>query len=448
MRFTALAVLALPLLFVASPSIAQNESVPASQNGPSHVEVKKVDGAYGIFVNDKPYTVKGVGLEGGLYQELVDAGGNSFRTWRTVKADEELAEAKKLGLMVLVGLDIDKELHGFDYNDEVAVAEQFERIKKTVDKYKDHPNVLGWAAGNELNLLFDEKGGLKLVNPKTYTALAQIVDYIHDVDPHHPVTTTFAGMSKEHVEHALTGCPNLDFLSYQMYGGVGEIAEIVKQSGIDRPYMVTEFGPMGHWEMPSTSWGREIEETGAEKARAFAKRMKKGIIDADDGLQIGSYAFLWGQKQERTPTWYGFFHADGTQTARLDELTKLWTGKYPDNRAPLLETIQLDGKSATTNIYLKPGQSYTATIEVSDPDGDKLKTRWAIMTEVREKSDGGAHEEPPAELKFIIENQSTTSVTFKAPSEEGDYRIFAYVYDGQGKVGDGNVPFYVKQQIP
>ncbi len=435
------------LFFVLSVSFCfgQTTSTGDATPGPADVKIKKVDGAFGVYVDGKRFDPKGVGLEGGYYQELAEAGGNSFRTWRCDRADEELAEAAKHGFMILMGLDIGKELHGFDYNDDKAVAEQFERIKKTVNKYKDHPNVLAWAAGNELNLLFDEKGGLKLVNPKTYKALSDIVDYIHEVDPHHPVTTTFAGMMKDHVEHALKEVPQLDFLSYQVYGGVGEIAKSVKDAGIDRPYMVTEFGPLGHWETPSTEWGREIEEPGAVKARAFAKRMTKGIVESNDGLLIGSYAFLWGQKQERTPTWYGFFHADGSQTARLDELSRLWTGKYPDNRAPLLESISLDEKAPKDNIYLKPGKTYSATITVSDPDNDPLNTKWTVMNEVGEKSEGGAHEATPEEIEFKIIESSVDKITFVAPSKNGDFRLFAYVYDGKGKVGDANVPFFVKE---
>ena len=437
--------LAVCFLLILSLSVSfSHGQTQTPKSGPAHVEVKRVDGAFGIYVDGKLFNVKGVGLEGGYYQELADAGGNSFRTWRSTNADEELAEAAKHGFMILMGLDIGKELHGFDYNDEKAVAEQFDRIKETINKYKDHPNVLAWAAGNELNLLFDEKGGLKTVDPKTYKALSDIVDYIHEVDQHHPVTTTFAGIMKEHIELALKEVPQLDFLSYQLYGGVGEVGEAVKEAGINRPYMVTEFGPLGHWETPATQWGREIEEPGAIKATAFAERMTKGIINSDDGLLIGSYAFLWGQKQERTPTWYGLFHADGSQTARLDELSRLWTGKYPDNRAPLVESISLEGKAAKDNIYLKPSKTYSASIEVADPDGDPLKTKWTVMNEVGEKSEGGAHEATPEEIEFKIVESSTNTITFVAPSQGGDYRLFAYVYDGKGKVGDANVPFFVK----
>jgi len=429
-------------------AISQTEETVFAQGGagPAHVEIKKVDGDYVLLVDGKPFDVKGVGGSG-RYQELADAGGNSLRTWDSTDSDtdKKLAESQKHGFMVLMGLELGKELHGFDYNNQAAVKAQFEGVKKLVQKYKDHPNVLGWAAGNELNLLFDKKGDLKLLNPKTYKALSDIVDYIHEVDPHHPVTTTFAGLSKEHIEHALKEVPQLDFLSYQVYGDLSKLLQQVKDSKIDRPYMVTEFGPMGHWEVPSTEWKREIEEPGAVKARGFAKRMKKAIINAKDGLQIGSYAFLWGYKQERTPTWYGFFHADGSATARVDELTRLWTGAYPANRAPLVERIRLNGKAPKNNIYLKPGATYTATIKVADPEGDPLTTKWTMMNEVREKSAGGAAERRPDELKFQIIRSSTKSIEFKAPQKKGDYRLFAYVYDGNGKVGDANVPFFVKK---
>ena len=214
------------------------------------------------------------------------------------------------------------------------MKEQIAHLKREVDKYKDHPNILCWVVGNELNLLFNEAGGLKLVNPKTYIALNEVVEYIHKVDPNRPVTTTFAGGEKSHIDLALEHCPNLDFISFQVYGGLVDMPKIVTASGIDKPFMVTEFGPMGHWEMPSTKWGREIEEPSASKAKGYYTRMQKGLANDQSGKNIGHFAFLWGQKQERTPTWYGMFHKSGEATATIDELTKYWTGAYPKNRAP------------------------------------------------------------------------------------------------------------------
>ena len=51
-----------------------------------------------------------------------------------------------------MGLFMGQELHGFDYNDTSAVGKQFRAIRKEIDTYKNHPNILCWVAGNELNL--------------------------------------------------------------------------------------------------------------------------------------------------------------------------------------------------------------------------------------------------------------------------------------------------------
>ena len=127
-----------------------SESMQATQT-PSVVKVVKNNGAYQLNVNGEPFDVKGVGLnyiEGSDYAALKAAGGNAFRTWDSDKADEDLAAAKEHGLMVAMGFDTQKELHDFDYNDEQAVAEQFEQFKKVVQKYKDHPNLLTWIVAN------------------------------------------------------------------------------------------------------------------------------------------------------------------------------------------------------------------------------------------------------------------------------------------------------------
>ena len=425
------------------------EQVAEGTSPSGHVTIQSVNGKYHLYVKGEPFTVKGVGMggvgDGSRIRALKEAGGNSLRTWSSRNGQALLDAAADHGLMVAMGLSMGKELHHFDYDDNVAVKEQFERIKTAVDQFKDHPQLLCWVAGNELNLLFDESGGLKPVNPKTYQALKDIVDYIHNVDPHHPVTTTFAGVQKASIELALKHCPDLDFLSYQVYGGLGQIPEQVATTGILKPYMITEFGPVGHWERPATEWGREIEETSTEKAIGLRKRIQKAFLADSSGLNMGGFAFLWGQKQERTPTWYGLFNKSGEATASVDELTKFWTGSYPANRAPSLESMRLDGKQAVDNIYLKSNAEYSAKVVAADPNGDELNFKWVIMKEVVERSQGGAREIEPDEVTCEVVAQENGDFWFVSPTEPGEYRLFSYVYDGKGKVGNANIPFYVKE---
>ena len=413
----------------------------------SKVEIKKIKGRYDYFINGKKFIVKGVGLDstqGNNYASIKYAGANTFRTWRCDNANLELKNAKKYGLMVAVGIELGQELHGFDYDDELAVQQQFERVKEQIEAFKDHPNVLCWVVGNELNLLFDENEKLKAVNPNVWKALSDIVDYIHEVDPFHPVTTTFAGFYPQEIEVMLTLCPHIDFLSVQIYGELGHLHEEIKKARITKPYMVTEYGPTGHWEMPSTEWGREIEEPSGPKARAMMQRIHRFFDVDESGLLLGGFMFFWGQKQERTPTWYGVFNKTGEATARVDELTKYWTGSYPENRAPLTELMIINGKTPEKSVYLKPSSINHASIEFTEPDGDEVDIEWVLMQEVKERSHGGAFEKEPDEVPFQFNPIEKNHIRFKAPLQPGDYRLFVYVYDNNGKVGNANFPFYVK----
>jgi len=426
-------------LVIGLTSAAQVKKIVDVVHNPSHVEIKTIKGKYHFFVDDKQFDLKGVG-GGGNLALLHQSGGNSIRTWGSNNGKQILDTARKYDLMVAMGLGMGQQLHGFDYNDTSAVAKQFSRIKISVEALKNHPNLLCWVAGNELNLM---SGNVPL-NPKVYDALKNIVDYIHKSDPNHPVTTTFAGVKKETVQMALEHCPNLDFLSLQVYADLGRMPEIVKAAGITKPFAITEFGPRGHWEGPSTAWGREIEETSSVKAAEIMKRIQRGIVNDPSGLCLGGYAFVWGQKQERTPTWYGMFIKTGEATATVDELIKYWTGKYPLNRAPEVDSLKLDKKNAVDNVYIKPGVACIAKIFASDPDNDPITYKWVLQREVKVRGEGGSFEAEPESITIEVISDINGELKFKTPIAEGEYRLFCYVFDGKGKAGTANFPFYVK----
>jgi hypothetical protein len=413
--------------------------------------VVKQNNQYALTVNGQPYDVRGVGLGYSNDENILalkEAGGNTFRTWELTHIEQELVMAEKLGLMIAVGIPTGKELLGFDYDNEEAVAEQFVWVTAVIEKYKNHPNVLLWVINNEPNLLFDDKEKLKEVNPKVYAAMGDIIDYIHRIDPNHPVTFSLAGANPKDIAQVLKYAPNIDILSVQSYGGLVGLPDSIFQSDADKPYMVTEFGPMGHWELPTTEWNREIEEPSAVKATGMAKRMQDVIIDDKTGKIIGSFVFFWGQKQERTPTWYGMFNEAGEQTASIDELTRIWTGQYPANRAPLSKAITINNTQAIENIRLKPEQPSTVKVQVNDSEDAPLTHKWVLMKEVETRSQGGHFEAKPAALALQILKSNVqpdfVEMTFNAPDEVGEYRLFNYAHDGKNKVGNANIPFMVE----
>ncbi len=417
------------------------------------VSIEQSYGRYRVLVDGEVYPVNGAGMvfsEPDDIATLAQQGGNTFRTWGTADLDTQLEVAGDNDLKVLVGLDVAKQLDGFDYNDPAAVAEQYQRATATIDEYKDDPSVLGWVLANEANLLFDGSGNAVPPDPQVYTALNDILDYIHENDPNHPATVTlaFTESLESDITTALERMPSLDFISLQTYGALPAVPDAVTSMSGDWPFMITEYGPLGHWEVPTTDWGREIEEPSAVKAAGMVERMTPAIDGDPTGRLIGSFAFLWGQKQERTPTWYGLFTKSGERTTSVDELRRFWTGEYPPNRAPGATAISLDGRQPTESIRLSPGESARVVVDVTDPEGEVMTPRWELMEEVGIRSEGGAFESEPAVLPIDIREESVSagqiSGVFDAPVIAGDYRVYLYAADGQGGVATANLPFRVE----
>jgi hypothetical protein len=403
------------------------------------VKVVEADGRYHLTRGGEPYEIKGAGLEFGEIGPFASHGGNSIRTWRTDNAKatglEVLNDAKNHGVTVSMCIEIGRERHGFDYNDEAAVAAQLEYARGEVMKYKDHPALLTWIVGNEANLSFK--------NPKVFDAINDISKMIHDLDKNHPTTTALAGFNAELAGLIETRAPNLDFVSIQMYGDIVNLPRYIRNIGFDDPYFVTEWGSIGHWEVGKTSWGAPIEQNSSEKAANYLKSYKVAIASDPDHI-LGSYVFYWGQKQERTPTWYGMFLEDGSETETIDVMHHIWNGSWPENRSPQIKTTLLDSRSAAKNIVIKTGKSYKARVDARDPDGDELQYDWEIKPESETTAEGGDLEEVPETISGLIDRPHSDSIIVTAPANAGAYRLFVYVRDGQGNAGHANIPFLVK----
>ncbi|MEA1878202.1 MAG: glycoside hydrolase family 2 TIM barrel-domain containing protein [Bacteroidota bacterium] len=417
------------------------QNMDDGSDGPRKVLIEQSNGKYTLTVDGEAFFVKGAGCEFGNIEALAQHGANSFRTWRTDNdrqtGQEVLDKAQENGLLVCMGIEIARERHGFDYNDAKAVQKQFEFAKAEVLKYKDHPALLAWGIGNELNL--------RATNPKVWDAVNDIAEMIHQEDPNHPSTTMLSGFSKELGTQIAERAPAVDFLSVQFYADIVNLPKYLEEARYDKPYLITEWGATGHWESPTTTWGRPIEQNSKDKADSYKMRYET-VIAADSQYCLGSYVFLWGQKQERTPTWYGMFLENGDETASVDAMHYVWNGEWPENQTPTLKSFTMNGLVAGDNVTITSMARCKAEANVSDPDQDEMTFHWEIIPEVPEgeQSDGGDLEARQRTVKTVFENQGTQGVSFVGPENPGEYRLFVYVSDGQGHSATANIPFLVK----
>lgn len=425
------------ILLLGHVAIAEGNEGPAMQA--IKVEISGRSGKYQLLRDGKPYVVKGAGIVHVDLQSLVEHGGNSVRTWAVddgaEPAQQLLDRAQALGLTVSLCLEFARERHGFDYDDPVAVARQAAETRARVLKYKDHPALLTWIIGNELN--FDFK------NPRVYEAVNDISKMIHEVDPNHPTTTTITSFDKKALAAIETYAPDLDFISFQLYGDLVNLPRYIEEANFDKPYFVTEWGAVGHWEVRKTRWGAPVEQTSSEKADNYAKSYRQVLLPFTEQA-LGNYVFLWGQKQEKTPTWYGMYLDSGEETEAIDVMHNIWTGKWPDNRTPRVSSLTLDNKTAFDNVSLSLGKPYVAKLKVMDWDNDPVSYKWEVRAESSEEKIGGDHEEVPHVIEGLIEDPTAPAITLKAPDVVGAYRLFVYVYDGQNHAAHANIPFFVE----
>ena len=435
------------------PEASTVEEAALANQGAIKVELRQdEEGGWTLYRGGEPYYIKGVG--GQVYLDrAVEYGANSIRTWGAGEAIGILDKAHEMGLSVVFGLWAGVERQGFDYDDGKAVAAQLARFREVVRTYKDHPAILMWGLGNENDLFYTDF--------KVWDALGDIAEMIKEEDPNHPIMHVTAGLDVAEVQLIMERAPAIDVYGINTYGelvgGTREfrsygydgpsVGTMLRRAGWDGPYVIAEWGPDGHWEVPKTSWGVPIEQTSTEKARVYQLRYEKGIA-ADDAYCIGSYAFLWGQKQETTPTWYGIFTPGGYETGVSDALEYVWTGEWPANRAPRIESYTANEQDVFSSVYVEPGDEVTFVADVTDPEGASLRYVWELLPESTDIRAGGDAEARPDAVKIDTRRDEDGTLVMIAPRVNGPYRMFLYAYDNDSNVATANFPFYVGQPTP
>ncbi len=405
---------------------------------PTSVEIiQDASGAFTLMRDGKPYVIRGAGGTGHL-KDLVKYGGNSIRTWGVGSLDEKvdgmplLDYCHQLGISVTAGIWVGHVRHGFNYSDEAQLKKQRDTVRAAVRKYKDHPSLLMWGLGNEME--GPESDGK---DARIWTELNVLAGIVKEEDPAHPVMTVIAGAADSKVKGILAHYPNIDILGVNAYSGASGAVRSTKRSGWKKPFVLTEFGPQGHWEVAKTSWGAPIEPSSRDKAASYYATMS--LLAENTDICLGSYVFLWGQKQEVTSTWYGMFLSTGEKLPTVDAACYVWSGKWPSNRSPKITRFDTALKEAT----VAPGALVPATVEATDAEGDALQFEWSVREESTDRKSGGDAEAEPPAVKGAIAGQDGGKVNVTAPAKAGSYRLFVVVRDGKGGASADNLPFRV-----
>lgn len=383
----------------------------------------------GLLVDGRPFAVRGAAGEGPL-NELAGLGATTLRTYGG-DPGPQLEAAAKAGLKVIVGLWVGHPRQGADYTDRAFAARQLAELQRIVETYKDHPALLMWGIGNEVEVdLADDS--------PVWPVIEEVAAMVRRVDPAHPTLGVLAETGTDKVAKLIARAPSVKVLGLNSYGdALYSVTARAREQGWKGPIIVTELGALGQWQAASAPWGARFEPTSTQKAIQL-RRYLKALGDT------GTITFLWGQKQEVTPSWHSLRLASGEWTESAEAMAEAWGGRTPGgNHAPRIVALNVATDPSAPFASWPAGGEGAFTLDALDPDGDRLDVRWTVRAESTARSIGGDPEALPPAFPEAVRLAGPSGVRVGG-LKAGRYRLFVEVLDWRGAAATANMPFEVR----
>ena len=291
-----------------------------------------------------------------------------------------------------------------------------------VTAYKDNPGVLMWDVGNESLLgLGNCYSGAELEAQRAAyaTFVNDAAKRIHQIDPSHPVTSTDAWTGAW--PYFKANAPDLDLYGLNSYGAICDAKETWINGGYTKPYLITEGGPAGEWEVPNDVNGVPDQGTDQQNAdgyttgvelhrRAPGRRARRHDVPLRQRGRLRRHLVQHQAGQQQAPV----------ATTRSPR---------PTAARPRAATTRRRSSAAMTvadQTGVVAGANVSVTAPATDPNGDAITYNVLVNSNYINKS-GGLPQAP------FTRNGSTFTVT--APQTLGVWKVYVFAEDGKGNVG-------------
>lgn len=408
----------------------------------AQVMVKKTGDEWRLVVNDQPFEVKGVtfGYDQNVeaydryFQDLNFLGVNTIRIWATNENTDKLLDAAhQYGIKVMVGIwmrhgrpGMEDDDH-FNYLDDTEGKESmYTNAINVVEQYKNHPAVLTWGIGNEvyLNMATDEE-------KEAYSKLLEkICSKIKTLDKNHPITSVEAwtfGLKwwQEFV-------PSIDIYGLNSYGeGAGYLSAELKKNNIDKPYIITEFGVTGEWDIKALKNGIKVEPTDQQKYDAIALGYPDWIKPKPDCL--GVYVFHYSSGKNFLSAWL-LTHYDTMMRPQYWAIREAFTGKKPLNNVPKIETFELAASESKSEIWIP------VSLKISDQENEVLD----IGFHYNQRTGSRKRRDQINPLNY--RGNTSDGFEIQIPNEDGALKIYVTVRDAYNNVGIASTTIIAKDE--
>jgi hypothetical protein len=393
--------------------------------------IEKNDGKWAMMVDEKPFEIKGATF--GFYQDIANydhyfadlqsLGVNSIRLWATNEHTAKLLDvAESYKIKVLVGIWMRHGRPGmedddsFNYlEDEKGKEAMYANAIKVVKQYKDHPAVLAWGVGNEvyLNTATDEE-------KKAYSLfLEKVCSEIKKLDANHPIVSVEAwtfGLDwwEKYV-------PSIDIYGLNCYGaGASILQDELDKRGINKPYIITEFGVTGEWDIQADKHGIKIAPDDEEKYKAITEGYANWIKPKPSCL--GVYVFHYGNGNTFGARWL-LSHVDSLYRPAYWAMRKAFSGKDPINHIPEIAQFGLPDTPFQSQSWVP------VRLSVKDKEQDALEIRFSYNQRL------GSRKRRDQVLPLEARGSLAEGFEIRLPKVDGPIKVYADVVDVYGNLG-------------
>jgi cellulose synthase (UDP-forming) len=408
-------------------------------------------GSFQFNVDGEPFYIKGVAYnpghdwrDGGQvltrrhlekdFTRIKAMGANTIRRYAGGWADQNLFNvAEEHDLKIVYGLWLRQDI---DYIKDQDLLDTLERrFVRLAESRKDEPALLAWVIGNEAWGMFQHSYEQPYLTDmrKAYVCFVErLARRIRDIDPDRPILVAcesseeLAGALSDYVRYA----PTVDAIGVNVYyeNHLENLPELMEQFAPRKPYLVSEFGPVGYWHpsyTPRTPVGTLAEPAAHEKARMYTDRWSQHIAP-NRGNNLGGIAYCWSDRYEGSATWFGLTDSKGRAKPAYFALREVWADG-DRVRAPIIDELLV------SDYIARPGDEIRIKITVAAPQLDGvLSAEWLVLdADYREVS---TRSEPYS---------SVNPAVLQMPWREGICWIHLTVSDSEGRLDQRSVPIVV-----
>ncbi|NBC58354.1 MAG: hypothetical protein GVY05_08755 [Bacteroidetes bacterium] len=392
-------------------------------------------------MKDKPFDVKGVTFSYNesdnydkYFKELTTLGVNTIRTWGTDNNTKHLLDtAHKYDIKVMLGIWMRHGQPGmeaddsFDYlNDEQGKKDMYDNAIKVVNQFKNHPAILTWGVGNEvyLNTSTDEE---KIAYSKL---LEKICAQIKKIDQQHPVTSIEAWTFG--VKWWENYVPSLDLYGINTYGdGADVLPEELKKKNATKPYVITEFGVKGEWEIKEDQNGVKPEPSDLEKYEAIVKGYNEWIKPKPTCL--GVYIFSYGTSDEFVGPWL-LTHFKGMTRPQYWAIREAYTGQKPRNNVPKIKSFDMPDAKTKSETWIP------VNLEAIDKENEKLEVSFYYNQRK------GSRKRRDQIVKLNSKGNLDSGFEIQLPIVHGGIQVYAVIKDSFNNAGIATQSIFVEDK--